>query len=245
MARILCRPLGCKSPQPHLNGIFAVKGCADTVNHSGGSHSGTETENRHRYCDRSGSHDARGRRCDRGQRLRSAGARRPREPEQPAVRIRQSRRRIVDDISQPGGGDRRPDLAGDRGEGPQGQHGGAGDRRAEPRPDGALPERHIAHLRDRVQRARAADSSASSPSTSRTSTKNFPIIKSGLTSCDLVRRTAWGTILAGEENGTAGRLFEIVDPLNTKNVVVTAQSTGSPNVVKRTAGDRRALVRGS
>lgn len=67
------------------------------------------------------------------------------------------------------------------------------------------------------------------------STKSFAIIKSGLTSCDLLRRTAWGTILAGEENGTAGRLFEIVDPLNTKNVDVTAQSTGSANIVERTA----------
>ncbi len=67
------------------------------------------------------------------------------------------------------------------------------------------------------------------------STKSFAIIKSGLTSCDLLRRTAWGTILAGEENGTAGRLFEIVDPLNTKNVDVTAQSTGSTNIVERTA----------
>ena len=67
------------------------------------------------------------------------------------------------------------------------------------------------------------------------SRKSFPIIKSGLTSCDLLRRTAWGTILAGEENGTTGRLFEIVDPLNTKNVDVTAQSTGSANIVERTA----------
>jgi hypothetical protein len=63
---------------------------------------------------------------------------------------------------------------------------------------------------------------------------SFPIIKSGLTSCDPVRRTPWGTILAGEENGTAGRLFEIVDPLNTHDVAVNADgSTTSPNVVNR------------
>jgi secreted PhoX family phosphatase len=64
---------------------------------------------------------------------------------------------------------------------------------------------------------------------------SFPIIRSGLTSCDPVRRTAWGTILAGEENGTAGRLFEIVDPLNTHDVTVNPDSsTTSPNVVNRT-----------
>jgi hypothetical protein len=64
---------------------------------------------------------------------------------------------------------------------------------------------------------------------------SFPIIKSGLTSCDPIRRTPWGTILAGEENGTSGRLFEIVDPLNTKDVVVNADgTTSSPNVVNRT-----------
>lgn len=64
---------------------------------------------------------------------------------------------------------------------------------------------------------------------------SFDIVKSGLTSCDPIRRTAWGTILAGEENGTNGRLFEIVDPLNTKDVVVNPDgSTSSPNVVNRT-----------
>jgi secreted PhoX family phosphatase len=64
---------------------------------------------------------------------------------------------------------------------------------------------------------------------------SFPIIRSGLTSCDPVRRTAWGTIVAGEENGTAGRLFEIVDPINTHDVTVNPDgSTTNPNVVNRT-----------
>jgi hypothetical protein len=66
---------------------------------------------------------------------------------------------------------------------------------------------------------------------------SFPIISSGLTSCDPVRRTPWGTIIAGEENGTKGRLFEIVDPINTHDVSVDpngASTTSSPNVVDRT-----------
>jgi uncharacterized protein DUF839 len=41
----------------------------------------------------------------------------------------------------------------------------------------------------------------------------------GTTSCDPVRRTAWGTILAGEEAGATGQMFEILDPLATTNVL--------------------------
>ncbi len=64
---------------------------------------------------------------------------------------------------------------------------------------------------------------------------SFPIIRSGLTSCDPVRRTPWGTILVAEESGAAGRLFEIVDPIDTHDVDVnTDGSTTSPNVVNRT-----------
>lgn len=40
----------------------------------------------------------------------------------------------------------------------------------------------------------------------------------GLKSCDPVHRTAWGTILVGEENGPAGRVWEIIDPLAVKGV---------------------------
>ncbi len=47
------------------------------------------------------------------------------------------------------------------------------------------------------------------------------IISSGLASCDPTRITPWGTILVGEENGTNGRLFEILDPLHTTGVIVT------------------------
>ncbi|HET8710252.1 MAG TPA: alkaline phosphatase PhoX [Spongiibacteraceae bacterium] len=47
------------------------------------------------------------------------------------------------------------------------------------------------------------------------------IIASGLTSCDPARATPWGTIIVGEEAGTNGRIFEILDPLKTTNVVVS------------------------
>ncbi|HEY3700523.1 MAG TPA: alkaline phosphatase PhoX [Spongiibacteraceae bacterium] len=53
------------------------------------------------------------------------------------------------------------------------------------------------------------------------------IIASGLTSCDPTRRTPWGTIIVGEENGTAGRIFEILDPLNTTNVTVPNSGYGA------------------
>jgi len=48
------------------------------------------------------------------------------------------------------------------------------------------------------------------------------IVSSGLQSCDPVHRTPWGTIVFGEEAGSAGRLFEMIDPLNTTGVVVNA-----------------------
>jgi hypothetical protein len=50
------------------------------------------------------------------------------------------------------------------------------------------------------------------------------IIASGLSGCDPARITPWGTVVVGEEAGTNGRVFEILDPLHTTNVAVP--STG-------------------
>ncbi len=53
------------------------------------------------------------------------------------------------------------------------------------------------------------------------------IISSGLSSCDPIRRTPWGTIVAGEEAGTKGRIIEILDPVHTTNVAVPASGFGA------------------
>jgi uncharacterized protein DUF839 len=42
----------------------------------------------------------------------------------------------------------------------------------------------------------------------------------GMSTCDPVRKTPWGTIVVGEETGGGGRLFEILDPLATTGVTV-------------------------
>jgi secreted PhoX family phosphatase len=60
----------------------------------------------------------------------------------------------------------------------------------------------------------------------------------GMESCDPVRRTAWGTILVGEEAGPTGRVWEIIDPLFVNNVMVdrsTGTSSDPSHVAARTA----------
>jgi len=58
----------------------------------------------------------------------------------------------------------------------------------------------------------------------------------GMSTCDPVRRTPWGTIIVGEETGGGGRLFEILDPLNTTDVTVhgtgAATTTSDPSHVR-------------
>jgi hypothetical protein len=67
----------------------------------------------------------------------------------------------------------------------------------------------------------------------------------GMNRCDGIRTTPWGTILATEETGD-GSAYEILNPLATTEVTITsrngcgtaamiAPSTGSDNVIKRTA----------
>ncbi len=47
----------------------------------------------------------------------------------------------------------------------------------------------------------------------------------GLTSCDPVRVTPWGTLLVGEES-TDGGLYEFLDPAHTENLTVLDRATG-------------------
>jgi hypothetical protein len=69
-------------------------------------------------------------------------------------------------------------------------------------------------------------------------------IVTGTVECDPVRRTAWGTIIFGEEDGTDGHLYELIDPLHTTGVAWTGRpdlhGTTRQNLVRR---DRRRLVR--
>src|SRR5215510_5175413 len=60
----------------------------------------------------------------------------------------------------------------------------------------------------------------------------------GLQNCDPARRTAWGTVIVGEEAGPVGRLWEILDPLNVNRVTVSraaGTSSDPEHVVARTA----------
>ena len=66
-------------------------------------------------------------------------------------------------------------------------------------------------------------------------------ILSGTSSGDPVRRTAWGTILLGEENGADGWLIEVADPLTTTNVVfnrAAGTSSDPAHVIARPAVGR-------
>jgi secreted PhoX family phosphatase len=66
-------------------------------------------------------------------------------------------------------------------------------------------------------------------------------ILSGTSSGDPVRRTSWGTIIFGEENGSDGWLIEIADPLHTTNVTfnrAAGTSSDPAHVVARPAPGR-------
>jgi hypothetical protein len=71
------------------------------------------------------------------------------------------------------------------------------------------------------------------------STGEVQTILTGLNRCDPLRRTAWGTVFAAEENGAASRVVEIIDPLNTTNVTISGTSisggTNPGNIAVRTA----------
>lgn len=69
-------------------------------------------------------------------------------------------------------------------------------------------------------------------------------ILTGTISCDPVRRTPWGTIIAGEESGADGSLLEIIDPLGTTGVAydhagrTVTGGAGASNVAVRPAVGR-------
>ncbi len=60
----------------------------------------------------------------------------------------------------------------------------------------------------------------------------------GHVSCDPAHRTGWGTVVVGEESGSSGRLWEILDPLSVNGVRVdraAGTSSDPSHVVARTA----------
>ena len=64
-------------------------------------------------------------------------------------------------------------------------------------------------------------------------------ILSGTQDCDPAHVTPWGTVVFGEENGTDGRFWELIDPLNTTDVAlvngVPSGGTNPDNIVERPA----------
>jgi hypothetical protein len=69
---------------------------------------------------------------------------------------------------------------------------------------------------------------------------NATTIVTGLTSCDPVRRTPWGTIIVAEEAGATGGFYELIDPVNITTAINVsdrgAGTTSDPmHLVKRKA----------
>lgn len=69
-------------------------------------------------------------------------------------------------------------------------------------------------------------------------------ILTGTSSCDPVRRTAWGTVIVAEEAGNTGQVIEIANPLETTGVSydrttgIATGGVGAGNVVARWAPGR-------
>jgi hypothetical protein len=68
---------------------------------------------------------------------------------------------------------------------------------------------------------------------------NATTIVKGLSSCDPVRRTPWGTIIVAEEAGATGGLYEIIDPVHVGTMTVINRDMGTTSdpmhLVKRKA----------
>src|SRR5262249_50853514 len=97
---------------------------------------------------------------------------------------------------------------------------------------------------DRPTHVFVCDEETSNPAVQRVDlsgdpSSNATTIITGLSSCDPVRRTPWGTIIVAEENGQAGGLYELIDPVNINGPVTVNNVTGitsdPQHVVKRRA----------
>jgi hypothetical protein len=57
-------------------------------------------------------------------------------------------------------------------------------------------------------------------------------IATGITSCDPVRATPWGTVLFGEEGGSTGAMYELIDPLSVEGATInrTTGATSTPKI---------------
>ena len=97
---------------------------------------------------------------------------------------------------------------------------------------------------DRPTHVFVCDEETSNPSVQRVdlskpASANATTIVAGLTSCDPVRRTPWGTIIVAEEAGATGGFYEIINPLSIDTVInVTDRDMGTtsdPRLVKRKA----------
>src|SRR5262245_43714962 len=69
---------------------------------------------------------------------------------------------------------------------------------------------------------------------------NATTIVRGLSSCDPVRRTPWGTIIVAEEAGATGGFYELIDPANINTAITvmnraTGQTSDPMHLVKRQA----------
>ena len=64
----------------------------------------------------------------------------------------------------------------------------------------------------------------------------------GTTSCDPIHKTAWGTLVFGEENGSNGRLYEIIDPMSFDGqTIVTVNHTNGTSSDPNRVAVRTAL----
>src|SRR6476469_10583488 len=64
---------------------------------------------------------------------------------------------------------------------------------------------------------------------SRPPASNATTIVTGLSSCDPVRRTAWGTIIVAEEAGATGGLYELIDPEHITTAITVSNRTLGTN----------------